>query len=106
MAMKLHSLDELTDRYIGAVGTPKRDEFESKLAEELHAYHVGEAIRKAREAQQLTQAQLGEKMGVQRAKVCRLESGKSITLASMMRAFRALGVQVPLDMKGIGRVAH
>ncbi len=105
MAMKLHSLDELTDRYIGPVGTPKRDEFESKLAEELHAYHVGEAIRKAREAQQLTQAQLGEKMGVQRAQVCRIESGKSITLASMMRAFRAMGVQVALDMKGIGTVA-
>lgn len=83
MAMKLHSLDELTDRYIGPVGTPKRDEFESKLAEELHAYHVGEAIRKAREAQQLTQAQLGEKMGVQRAQVCRLESGKSITLTHL-----------------------
>ena len=43
--------------------------------------------------------------GVQRAQVCRLESGKSITLASMMRAFRALGVQVALEMKGIGKVA-
>ena len=67
--------------------------------------HVGAAIRQAREAQQLTQAQLGEKMGVQRAQVCHLESGKSSTLASMMRAFCALGVQVALDMKGIGRAA-
>ena len=58
-----------------------------------------------RESQNLTQAELGEKMGVQRAQVCRLESGKSITLASMMRAFRALGVQVALEMKGIGKVA-
>ena len=58
------------------------------------AYRVGEAIKQARESQNLTQAELGEKMGVQRAQVCRLESGKSITLASMMRAFRALGVQV------------
>jgi hypothetical protein len=40
-----------------------------------------------------------------KAQVCRLESGKSITLASMMRAFRALGVQVALEMKGIGKVA-
>ena len=56
-------------------------------------------------AQNLTQAELGEKMGVQRAQVCRIESGKSITLASMMRAFRALGVQVALEMKGIGKVA-
>ena len=105
MAMKLHTLDEMTDKYIGPIGTPKRDEFERKLADELHAYHVGEAIKQAREAQQLTQAELGEKMGVHKAQVCRIESGKSITLASMMRAFRALGVQVALDMQGIGRVA-
>ncbi len=105
MAMKLHTLDEMTDKYIGPIGTPKRDEYERKLADELHAYHVGEAIKQAREAQSLTQAQLGEKMGVHKAQVCRIESGKSITLASMMRAFRALGVQVALDMQGIGRVA-
>ena len=104
MAMKLHTLDEMTDRYIGKVGTPKRDAFEQKLAAELHAYHVGEAIKQAREANNLTQEQLGERLGVHRAQVCRLESGKSITIASMMRAFKALGVQVSLDMKGIGRV--
>ena len=45
--MKLHTLDEMTDMYIGPIGTPKRDAFEEKLAAELHAYHVGEAIRQA-----------------------------------------------------------
>lgn len=104
MTMKLTSLDELKDRDLGHVGTPKRDEFERKLADEIHAYHVGEAIKQARESQSLTQAELGERMGVQRSQVCRIESGKSITLASMMRAFRALGVQVALDMKGIGKI--
>lgn len=103
--MKLTSLDELKDRDLGPIGTPKRDEFERKLAEELHAYHVGEAIRQAREAQSLTQEELGARMGVQRSQVCRIESGKSITLASMMRAFRAMGVQVALEMQGIGKVA-
>lgn len=105
MAMKLHTLEELTDRDIGPIGTPKRDAFERKLAAELHAYHVGEAIKQAREAKNLTQTELGERLGVHRAQVCRLESGKSITLASMMRVFNALGVQVSLDMKGIGSVA-
>ena len=104
MAMKLHTLEEIEDKYLGPIGTPKRDEYERKLADELHAYRVGEAIKKAREAQKLTQAELGERMGMQRSQVCRIESGKSITLASMMRAFRALGVQVALDMKGIGRL--
>ncbi|MBR1463908.1 MAG: helix-turn-helix transcriptional regulator [Prevotella sp.] len=103
--MKLHTLDELTDRDIGPIGTPKRDEFERKLADELRAYHIGEAIKMARESQSLTQEELGERMGVQRAQVCRIESGKSITFASMMRAFKAMGVQVALEMKGIGRVA-
>ena len=105
MAMKLHTLDEMNNRYIGPVGTPERDEFDRKLEEEIHAYHVGKAIKQAREAQNLTQAQLGEKMGVQRSQICRIESGKSITLNSMMRVFKALGVECTLDMKGIGRIA-
>ena len=103
--MKLYTLNELMDRDIGPVGTPKRDEFERKLADELHAYHIGEAIKKARMAQSLTQEELGQRMGVQRAQVCRIESGKSITVASMMRAFKAMGIQVALEMKGIGKVA-
>ena len=73
--------------------------------EAVHAYRVGEAIKQARESMHLTQVQLEEKMGVQKSQISRLESGKSITLASMMRAFRALGVQVALEMKGIGKVA-
>ena len=105
MATKLHTLDELMDRDIGPIGTPRRDEFERKLAAELHAYHVGEAIKQARIAQSLTQEELGARMGVQKAQVCRIEKGKSISIASMMRAFKALGVQVALEMQGIGKVA-
>lgn len=103
--MRLYTLEEMLDEDLGPKGTPERDEFDRQVAEEIHAYHVGKAIRQAREACNLTQAQLGEKMGVQKAQVSRIESGKSITLASMMRAFHALGVQVSLDMKGIGSIA-
>lgn len=103
--MELYSFEDLLDEQYGKIGTPKRDEFERSVDESVRAFRVGEAIKQAREAQKLTQAELGEKMGVQRAQVCRIESGKSITLASMMRAFRALGVQVALEMKGIGKVA-
>ena len=103
--LKLYSFEELLEEDYGKAGTPERDAFEQSVDEAVQAYRVGEAIKQAREAQKLTQAELGEKMGVQRAQVCRLESGKSITLSSMMRAFRALGVQVALEMKGIGKVA-
>lgn len=103
--MKLYSFDEILDKDFGPIGTAERDEFERNVDESVQAYRVGEAIKQAREAQNLTQAELGEKMGVQKSQISRLESGKSITLSSMMRAFRALGVQVALDMKGIGKVA-
>ncbi|MBR3530547.1 MAG: helix-turn-helix transcriptional regulator [Bacteroidaceae bacterium] len=103
--MEITTLQEAKDQVFGPVGTPERDEYERMLDDELHAYHVGEAIRQAREAQELTQAELGERMGVQKSQVSRIESGKSITLASMMRAFHALGVQVALEMEGIGKVA-
>ena len=42
---------------------------ETKLKEDVNAYIVGEAIRKARLAQNLTQEQLGERIGVQRAQI-------------------------------------
>ena len=106
MAMKLHSLDELTDRYIGPIGTPKRDEFERKLAADIHAYHIGEAIKKARLQQNLTQEELGQRIGVQRAQISRLEKGNSISLPTMSRVFQALGVATAtLDLGSVGKVA-
>ena len=54
MAMKTYTLDELTDEAIGKIGTPKRDKFEADLKEELQAYHIGEAIKQAQQAKNLT----------------------------------------------------
>jgi len=104
---KLTSLDELNDKVFGAVGTPERDEMEAKLNEDLNAYFVGEAIRKARQAQNLTQEQLGERIGVQKAQISRLEKGKSvITLPTMSRVFKALGITTAvLDLGTGGRIA-
>lgn len=104
--MKLHSFDDYKDELFGKVGTPERDEMEAKLKEEVDAYYVGEAIRKARLAQHLTQEQLGKKIGVQRAQISKLEKGESITLASMRRVFKALGIATAtLDLGTFGKVA-
>lgn len=85
IAMKLYWLNELMDRDIGPAGTPRRDKFERKPADEFHACHIGEAVKKARLAMTLTQEKLGQGMGVQRSQACRIESGKGIAIASMMR---------------------
>ncbi len=104
--MKLTSLETLRDRRLGVVGTPERDRFEAELAEEINAYHVGEAIRMARQAQKLTQEELGMRIGVQKSQISKLESGKSITLSSMCRVFKALGIETAtLDLGKIGKVA-
>ena len=104
--MKLYTLDEVTDRIIGEKGTPERDKFERSVEEAVHAYHIGEAIKNARLKQKLTQEELGEKVGVKRAQICKLENGRcSPTLSTVSRVFRALGVPTAtLDLGAYGKL--
>lgn len=100
--MKLYSFEEVKDELIGKVGTPERDEHERKVTEAVHAYHIGEAIKKARLLQNLTQEQLGERVGVKKAQISRLERGYSITIPTMSRVFKALGISTATLDLGIG----
>lgn len=102
---KLYTLSEIEDELVGPVGTPERDQYETELAEELHAYHLGEAVKQARLSQHLTQEQLGAKVGVQKAQISRLERGKNISFSSMTRVFKAMGIPLTLEIGNIGRVA-
>ncbi|MCM1141818.1 MAG: helix-turn-helix domain-containing protein [Muribaculum sp.] len=105
--MNLTPLSVLVDETWGSIGTPERDEMESQLEADVNAYFVGEAIRKARQAQNLTQEQLGERIGVQKAQISKLEKGKSVmTLPTICKVFRALGVTTAaLDLGAMGKVA-
>lgn len=103
--MRIYTLEELTDEFIGKKGTPERDKFDTELKEELQAYHIGEIIKQARIANNLTQEELGERIGVQKAQISRLERGKNVTIASMMRVFRAMNITATLEVSGVGKVA-
>lgn len=103
--MKFIDFEETLDRDLGPVGTSKRDNFERNVDEAVHAYKLGEAIRQARLSLNLTQEQLGEKIGVQKAQISRLERGKSISLSSITRVFKAMGIPLSLEMGKIGKVA-
>lgn len=104
--MKLHDYEDVLDFHFGKKGTPRRDEHDRKVAQAVHTYRIGEAIKKAREMQNLTQEQLGERIGVQKAQISRLERGYSITIPTMSRVFQALGVATAsLDLGSIGKVA-
>ena len=102
--MKLYTFEEVLDKQLGKKGTPRRDAHEMRVEEALHAYRIGEAIKKARLKQNLTQEQLGERIGVKRAQISRLEKGYSITIPTMSRVFRALGIaSASLDLGNLGK---
>lgn len=104
--MKLTPLSELVDEAWGKRGTPERDAMETRLQEEMHAYRIGEAIKAERLKQHLTQEELGERMGVRKAQISRIERGHSISLPTMSRAFRALGITTAtLDLGAAGKIA-
>ena len=104
--MKLYLLEEVTDELIGKKGTPGRDDFDRKVEDALHAYRIGEAIKAERLRQNLTQEELGERIGVQKAQISRMERGYSISIPTMSRVFKALGISTAtLDLGIAGKVA-
>lgn len=94
--MNTHTLDEVTDKYIGKKGTPERERFEQELKLEL----LGEAIRKARKEKHLTQEELGKLVGVKKAQISKIEN--SITNArfeTILKVFRALNVKIKFNLE-------
>ena len=99
---KLYTHEEMLDAIVGAKGTARRNKYEA----DMNNFLIGEAIKKARESKSLTQEQLGELMGVQKAQISKIESGKSVTFATIVRAFKAMGVKsANLELGSLGKVA-
>ena len=99
--MQFYTQDQMVDKHVGVKGTSAREEYD----EQVELMLVGEAIRKARIAQSLSQEQLGEMVGVQKAQISRLENGKNLTISTISRLFRAMNQKVSLEIPSIGRVA-
>ena len=105
--MNLTPLSVVVDEVWGEKGTPERDAMEAKLKEDLQAYYIGKAIKAERLKQNLTQEELGAKVGVKKSQIYKLESGKCIiTLPTMSKVFKALGFgSASLDLGIGGKVA-
>lgn len=101
--LKSYSLDEITDKYIGKIGTPKRDEFENELRLDL----IGEAIKQARKERNLTQEQLGELVGVKKAQISKIEN--SLTDArfeTIIKVFKALNAKVSFNVELLNQTVN
>lgn len=103
--MKLTPLSEALDSHFGKRGTPRREKHETAVAEALQAHQLGEIIKSARKIQNLTQEELGERIGVKKAQVSRLEKGGNMTIPTMCKVFKALGIATAtLDLGTLGKV--
>ena len=94
--MKTTSFEEVLDIHIGKRGTKKREKFEQDLKLEL----LGEAIKKARKAKHLTQEQLGELVGVQKAQISKVENcATDARFATILKVFDALDAKVKFSVE-------
>ncbi len=92
---KVKSLSEMKDTYIGKIGTIERDEYEYELNMEL----LGRMIKSVRKERNLTQEQLGELIGVQKAQISKLEkSTNSATIDTILKVFRALKAEIHFNV--------
>jgi ribosome-binding protein aMBF1 (putative translation factor) len=88
------TFDELLDIKYGKLGTPSRDEFESKAK----AFVVGEMIKDARKEAHLTQEELAKKTGTKKSYISRVENGKiDIQISTLFKIFEeGLGKKIGL----------
>lgn len=94
--MKTITLSELKDKTLGKVGTPKRDKYEQELRVEI----LAEQIKQLRIERKLTQEQLGELVGVQRAQISKMENNTcNVTISTLMKIFGALKAKVTFEIE-------
>ncbi len=94
--LRIYTLDEAKDKYLGKVGTEKRDKYEYELRLDL----LGEMIKQARKERNLTQSELGKMIGVRKSQISRIENNaKNVTIATILRVFRALKAKVNFNVE-------
>ncbi|QPH40291.1 helix-turn-helix domain-containing protein [Pedobacter endophyticus] len=94
--LKTVSIDVLIDKHIGERGTERREAFENELKIDL----LGQAIKQARQERNLTQEQLGEIVGVQKAQISKIENSvKNARFETILKVFDALGAKVSFNVE-------
>ena len=99
--LEFYTEDKALDLVLGQKGTPERDQYE----ENMHSFLVGESIKQARQSKNLTQEELGKLIGVQKAQISRIENGKNLTLSTLAKVFKAMGISAKLEIGNLGKVA-
>jgi len=94
--LKMFTLDQIKNEFIGEKGSEKRNLYEQELQLEV----LGDLIKKVRLERNLTQEELGKLIGVQRAQISKLENNTTnVTLDTILRVFSALKAKVSFNVE-------
>ena len=94
--MKLYTMDQIKDEFIGKRGTNKREKYEQDLQMEL----LGDMIKQVRLERNFTQDQLGKLKGVQKAQISKLENNTTnVTMETILRVFTALKAKISFHIE-------
>ena len=89
------AFNELEDELFGAPGTADREEYEAALELAM----IPNTIKAYRLQHNLTQAELGERVGVQKAQISKLERNASnVTLDTLRKVFAAMQTVVKIQL--------
>lgn len=91
------TLDEILDNKYGKKGVPKREKWE----QEFEAFKLGVLLEEARVKLNMTQEELAEKCGTNKAYISRIENNASdIRLSTLMRIIQqGLGGHLKLTLQ-------
>lgn len=94
--MKKYTMDEMEDRYFGKKGTQQRDQYEYELKMEL----LGKMVKTTRKERNLTQAQLGDLIGVNKSQISKIENNaNSARIDTILKVFKALKAEINFNVK-------
>jgi DNA-binding XRE family transcriptional regulator len=89
----LTSVDDIMDNLYGKVGTPEREQFRR----EAYAYCMGQVILDARKSEKITQAELAERIGADKAYISKVEKGiVEPGIGTFCRIINALGLSMEI----------
>jgi DNA-binding XRE family transcriptional regulator len=88
---------EIKDKVYGEKGTERRD----NLEREAESFRIGLLLKKARESQNMTQEELGQKVDKKRTYISRVENnGSNITLSTLFDIVeKGLGGKVNISIE-------
>lgn len=94
--MKLNTLEQSKAKVLGEIGTKNRDQYEQDLKMELLALK----LKELRKLHNISQTELGQKIGVNHAWISKLENKKTDTvkLNTIIKVFKSLGASIKFEI--------